>query len=252
MPLERGTWYIDENGDEGTLRIAAIDAQGNVTGTVFGEQIEGFWDENLQRIMFVRMPDPADKSTFKIYTGYLFTISHPLPPSAEAVLAGHFEAFQGGGGAAQRSLFGWVAHLGHPVGVAFPLVPASHPEDAGLEHWIGVDVYINANGYEGPLRIAAIDAQGNVAGTVFGEQIEGFWDENLQRIIFMRMTNPADKSTFQIYTGYPFMRKQIDPTSTTTTATLTGHFEAFQGGGGAAQRSLFGWVAGFNVQTGIF
>jgi hypothetical protein len=86
---------------------------------------------------------------------------------------------------------------------------------------------ITANGFMGDLHITSVDNQGNLSGTVFGQSISGFWDEASQKITFMRIINPADPSTFQIYTGFLF-RDQNRPD---LVYTLTGFFEAFQGTG---------------------
>lgn len=67
--------------------------------------------------------------------------------------------------------------------------------------WTG-DWDINGNGWEGKLTITAVDAQGRVTGSVYGDQILGFWDDVSKKITFMRLTNPGDPSTFQTYTGY--------------------------------------------------
>ena len=97
---------------------------------------------------------------------------------------------------------------------------------------------INANGWSETLSIQGIDAQGNLSGSsVFGNPIFGFWDEPAQKITFMRVSNPNDPSTFQIYTGY------LMESSTDGSLALAGTFVAFQGSGGTAQRDIFGWLA---------
>jgi hypothetical protein len=107
--------------------------------------------------------------------------------------------------------------------------------------WTG-DWDINGNGWEGKLTITAVDAQGRVTGSVYGDQILGFWDDVSKKITFMRLTNPGDPSTFQTYTGYLFVT-QPGTESTSGTANLAGSFEAFAGTGATAQRVLYGWYA---------
>jgi hypothetical protein len=101
------------------------------------------------------------------------------------------------------------------------------------------DVYANNND-RGQFNIVSIDAQGKVSGTVFGNQIFGFWDDVAKKLTFMRIINSADPSTFQIYTGYYFRNR---PGEGYRSYTLTGFFEAFSGTGATAQRSLYGWYA---------
>ena len=102
---------------------------------------------------------------------------------------------------------------------------------------------INANGYEGNLKLTSIDLQGKLHGTVYGNPIFGFWDEVSKKITFMRLCEPNDPSTFQIYTGYLFTNPIKPDAGGTLTYTLTGFFEAFSGTGGVAQRVLYGWFA---------
>jgi hypothetical protein len=99
--LITGNWKLNANGYPGTLTITAIDTNGNLTSsTAFGNKIIGFWDEDGRKITFIRVMNENDPSTFQIYTGYLM---------GTTTIAGSFEAFQGGGGAAKRSVFGWFA-----------------------------------------------------------------------------------------------------------------------------------------------
>jgi hypothetical protein len=91
---------INANGSKGTLTIASVDAQGNVTGTVFDNGIQGFWDGYQRKLTFIRFEDLADASHLQIYTGYL---SSGFP----TCFAGSFEAFVGT--TAQRHVFGWYA-----------------------------------------------------------------------------------------------------------------------------------------------
>jgi hypothetical protein len=92
-----------------------------VTGTIEidapnVEQVQGFWDEAEQRIIF-QWPVKLAGGKPQNYTGFLFPASQPLfqdgvfgPPQHPAfhMLAGSFDAF-GTGGSGARPLFGWVA-----------------------------------------------------------------------------------------------------------------------------------------------
>lgn len=106
MELQTGVWNINGNGFTGNLNITAIDAEGNITGDVFGNAIQGFWDRTSQRIMFIRTPD-ADSSYNQVYTGYLFY----TPTTGKYTLAGYFEAFTGTGATSSRNVFGWYAEV---------------------------------------------------------------------------------------------------------------------------------------------
>jgi hypothetical protein len=100
--LSIGDWAINGNGFQGKLVIKQIDTQGNlVNSTAFGNKIVGFWDEASRKITFVRAVTPTDPASFQVYTGYLM--------SDNKMVAGYFEAFQGTGGSAKQSVFGWFA-----------------------------------------------------------------------------------------------------------------------------------------------
>lgn len=92
---------------------------------------------------------------------------------------------------------------------------------------------INGNGFPGVLAISGIAGDGALTGTVYGNKILGFWDEPSRRITFMRLTQPSDPASFQVYNGYLM----------TDNTTLAGSFEGFQGSGATAERSVFGWFA---------
>ncbi|MCM3340512.1 hypothetical protein M3650_18165 [Paenibacillus sp. MER TA 81-3] len=105
-----------------------------------------------------------------------------------------------------------------------------------------------ANGYRGLLQIQNIGNDGTVTGTIFGEPLIGFWDENSLKLTFQRLTtssptpqNPyqvLNATAIQIYTGYLF----TDVTNRSL-YTLAGSFEAFHGTGGTASKTVFGWFA---------
>jgi len=114
MGLVIGNWPICANGHRGELNIASVTPQGHLNGTAFGDAIEGFWDDTAKKITFIRVPVRNTPSTYQIYTGYLFENAYGIG-NFTSTLTGYFEAFQGGGGAASRSLFGWFAQLNWSV-----------------------------------------------------------------------------------------------------------------------------------------
>jgi hypothetical protein len=114
-----GVWAINANGSVGDLNITSIDDTGSIQGTVLGDPIEGFWSKRMQRIVFMRISDANDLSTLQVFTGYYWREPQP-PPVGIAFLAGSFEAFQGSGGTAQRSVFGWIARKSTLTGIVPP------------------------------------------------------------------------------------------------------------------------------------
>jgi hypothetical protein len=93
---------------------------------------------------------------------------------------------------------------------------------------------INGNGFDGILAINNIDSNGTlVSCTVYSDPVVGLWDEASRKIVFMRLLNQSDPSTFQIYTGYLMIDNKI----------LAGSFQGFKGTGATAVQSTFGWFA---------
>jgi hypothetical protein len=122
MALEKGNWFINANGSVGQLQITNVDNNGNLRGNVFGFDILGFWDDPLQKIMFIGIqpaPIRGFPDTTLIFTGYQFrgsieSGSRGVPTAY--TLAGSFEALPMGENASlrrpqRRLLYGWVAYI---------------------------------------------------------------------------------------------------------------------------------------------
>ncbi len=104
-----GPWDIDANGFSGTLKIS-VDVNGNLTGTVFGNPLTGFYDKASGRIMFVRIITSSEPRNNQVYTGYFMQDAVPAPGQAFVYhFAGSFEVFSGGGGTAKRNVYAWYA-----------------------------------------------------------------------------------------------------------------------------------------------
>jgi hypothetical protein len=220
LPLE--TWTILANGYEGVLDIDAIGAGGNFSGSVFGTPMKGFYDGISRRITFSTTTAPS--SELQVFRGHQLTLGF----AQDWGLAGEFEAFSGTGATATRNVYGWRA-----------IPNFMYPKTQKAVY--GSDVYtllsptklsIDANGFIGTLNIAAVDALGNVTGTVFGDGIQGFWDGHQRKLTFIRFEDLNDASHLQIYTGY--LTPGYSPG-------FAGSFEAFIGA--TAQRNVFGWYA---------
>ncbi len=116
MPLETGTWTINQNGSVGQLTITSVDTAGNVRGTLFGALISGFWNEVSQKLTFISAvpspPNPAQEAS--VYTGYLFADQFRIPGikgGTVFTLAGYVAVFQAAV-SAERPTFGWYAQIG--------------------------------------------------------------------------------------------------------------------------------------------
>jgi hypothetical protein len=101
-----GQWKFNGNGFTGVLNIT-VDNQGNVTGDVIGNPITGFYDKDAGRIIFLRIIDTNNPSTYQIYTGYIRSSLNQN--DFDYVFDGYFEAFSGTGAVARRPVYGWDA-----------------------------------------------------------------------------------------------------------------------------------------------
>lgn len=102
---------------------------------------------------------------------------------------------------------------------------------------------VNASGDRGPLQLVSVSPQGELRGTLFGTAIVGFWDERAQQVTFVRVVNPADPSTTQLFTGYLFRHPGGLRGVGTATYTLAGSFTALAGTGATAAQAAYGWYA---------
>jgi hypothetical protein len=105
------------------------------------------------------------------------------------------------------------------------------------------------------LIIADVSASGEVSGVLaapigspgVGGDVQGFWDEDSQRIVFTVSTTvggkpPALLTLHAIFTGFLFEDKvRITGVSGGTVYTLAGHFETF--GEAPTMQQSFGWYA---------
>jgi hypothetical protein len=88
-----------------------IAATGNLTGTYFGDPIQGFYDNVSNEMIFIRqVKGSADPGQTQVYTGYYW----PDASSNVDNLAGFFEAFAGSGASVPRHRYGWEAFCGIP------------------------------------------------------------------------------------------------------------------------------------------
>ena len=97
---------------------------------------------------------------------------------------------------------------------------------------------LSTNGVEGTLTLTS-DENGNLSGMIDGDQpVLGFWD-CVQLVTFLRITDPSNPSTVQIFTGVLSSRVYLDVIH----YTITGTYQAFSGPGVSAQQNLFPWSA---------
>ena len=97
-----------------------------------------------------------------------------------------------------------------------------------------------ANGVAGQLTLTD-DGSGKLSGAIDGnQQVLGFWDAAAQKVTFLRITDPTDPSSVQVYTGY--LSSHVQPPDVIA-YTLVGSYQAFSGPDVTAQRNVFGWSA---------
>ena len=95
----------------------------------------------------------------------------------------------------------------------------------------------NGGGSAGDFTVTSSDDQGNLAGTLDGQSVQGFYDESARKLAFMT-TNPND-SAIQVFTGQLFSVVKVDYATTTVVGTV----ETFSGSGSQVSVSSDGWYA---------
>jgi hypothetical protein len=130
MPLKTGIWTINSRGTIGKLRIDGVDSNGAVRGNlVIGGgslHLEGFWDEDLQKLTFSCYRNVTHRTTTEgsqlpdelqlwgLYVGLLF--EDPVRITGVSgrkifSLAGYFESF-GSWLVTRHRRSGWYAQIG--------------------------------------------------------------------------------------------------------------------------------------------
>jgi hypothetical protein len=94
-----GTWKIAANASTGTMTLN-VDANGNVTGTVFGNALIGSYDSSTGHLAFVRYIAP---SYVQSYSGSLTSAGN---------LEGHFQEFHGPDQQGGSPTYAWIASRG--------------------------------------------------------------------------------------------------------------------------------------------
>lgn len=225
--LPTGTWAINANGYAGNLEITFVDTWGALSGTLYGVPITGFWDGYARRISFETNKASVD---IQVYEGFLSRTQAGLP-----VLDGTFEAFSGSGAKATRSVYAWRADGAKTKPVTKGVDVSVYHDSAPFPSTFNV----YANGQTGTL-VLGYDAEGGVTGTLFGKQVQGFWDSFQRKLTFVVYNSYLDVTLNQVYTGY---LTGVSTCRWDETCRLAGTFEAFSGSGGLPQRNVFGWYA---------
>jgi len=111
MALQTGNWTFNGVGSAGNLSVTGVDDQGNVQGTLDGNAIQGFFDSNARKLVFM-CTNPNDGS-IQLFSGYLF--SSVKVDFLQETLIGTVESFYGSGPQVQVSTDGWYANIGHVI-----------------------------------------------------------------------------------------------------------------------------------------
>jgi hypothetical protein len=119
MPLQTGVWHMNVNGVEGDLNIQSVDNNGVVAGMLFGQGIQGFWNEVTQSISFATHVINVNQITPRFYKGFLFSTPFQPQPGQDVLwtLAGFTVDVSGQSditnvaGNSRRNEFGWFAQV---------------------------------------------------------------------------------------------------------------------------------------------
>jgi hypothetical protein len=105
LNLPTGTWSIFGNEEQGQMVITAVDSQGNLTGTAFGDPITGAYHAPSGLIHFSRKVDPSILKS-QVYTGHISIVTTGVD-APQYLLAGSYITIPFG----LRPHFGWYATI---------------------------------------------------------------------------------------------------------------------------------------------
>jgi hypothetical protein len=98
----------------------------------------------------------------------------------------------------------------------------------------------SANGIEGSMTLTD-DGTGNLSGSIDGHQsLLGFWDARTRTVTFLRIIDPSNPVSVQVYTGH--LSSSVTPPDLLHFI-LSGSYQAFSGPGVTAQDHVFAWSA---------
>jgi hypothetical protein len=233
-------WSILGNETVGTLTLF-FHTDGSVDGGVYGNKIEGFWDEDSQKLTFIRIPNNIQPNAHQIYTGYKFSWTDKAGNDVHC-LAGSFEGFAGSNASVERNVFGWYA-----IQTGSTLLPSDPPEKRlwqDIENNFlsqgGFAYTVLANGYLDTLTLPAGTGGIVDAGQIYGDKITGYLNDAAGRTSFIRITSPNVAGSYQVYTGY---RIKLSIHNDWDVRGWAGSFEAFKATGATAKRIIYGWYA---------
>lgn len=262
------TWSVLAHRSVGDLVITTTPA-GVVTGTIFGDAINGFWHEASQRLIFARVINGEAFEQSQVFRGFMFTAT--LDGSVVTFLSGAFFAGpKAAGGSVDQHEFGWVAALrGTSQGALVPGDPAHHLLDVfgavpqgeplspspvpGAFSW---DSGAVLNGHVVQIAIRGgvagqgwADARTFVEGAIGGSpRLTGFLHLAASGgdLTFLRQPSgplPVTGDDLQLFYAHPVELTADIESGATVMRGFTGHFSALAGTGAKPGRTEFGWFA---------
>lgn len=111
MSLPTGKWAFNGGGSAGDFTVTTSDDQGNLKGTLDGQNIQGFYDEAARKLVF--MVQNSSDSTIQVFAGQLF--SSVVVDFGNYTVIGTVETFSGSGSQVSVSVDGWYATIGRVI-----------------------------------------------------------------------------------------------------------------------------------------
>lgn len=103
--LQTGTWKIYGNNEKGHLVIKSVDSSGKITGTAFGHEIQGVFNESSGEIQFSVRRNPKLLDA-QVFTGYISLVEIGVD-RPEFLLGGYYITIPFGIGVK----YGWYATI---------------------------------------------------------------------------------------------------------------------------------------------
>lgn len=129
-----GDWWVQGNGTHGQLSVN-VDSEGRISGSIYGQPIEGTFDSRTGKLKFKRFRDSADRDGIQLWVGELTLVEGSKPPTYR--LAGTFSSIAGPEFGADGKDYDW-----NSTAVRHPAPAADLKEMQGK--WV-VDLVVSCN-----------------------------------------------------------------------------------------------------------
>lgn len=261
-------WSVLAADQIGNLGLTT-EQDGSVTGSLFGDSVAGFWDEDSQTLTFMRVGDGEDLVDHTLYRAHRFSVDSQW--GQFEAMAGIVESFTGPRESPDIYRSGWFAILreigGDDHGASehlWNVISEQLPDPKDINATTGGDLnVVVANGHVGPwsmqntphhppggpVWVAMFNqpsnehSHGEVGLTKSGQR-------GTVSLIRPPTTPSGDGTDYQVFRGGKLLGRVGSSKDFRHIVGWAGSFTALAGTGGQPGRTEYGWFAVSTAYTG--